>query len=155
MKTNQWIFLVAFFFSMQKNAIFLLTDFFLAKSSVVLFLTKTHLFCKSMQAFCLCSNFHCDQFFTGISYFFPLFSFGPSLKIPQTPVLSNIFSSSEIVLPRKFFILHVFFLGYIILAAIGSHCMYHLFKVLCWRIRSQIQPVLIVTGSSIAQQPQR
>lgn len=109
MKINQWIFLVAFFFSMQNNAIFLMTDFFLAKSSVVFFLTKTHFFCKSIQASCLCSNIYCNQFFTRTSYFFSLFSFGSSLKIPQIPVLSNIFSSSEMLLLRKLFILLGFF----------------------------------------------
>lgn len=100
------------FFFLHAEKCNLLTDrfFFGKKFCCFFFLTKILLFCKSMQAFCLCSNFHCNQFFTGISFFFfPLFSFGSSLKIPQTPVLSNIFSSSEILLPRKFFILLFFF----------------------------------------------
>lgn len=101
-------FLWLFFFSMQKNAIFLWQIFF-GKKFCCFFLTKTHLFCKSIQASCLCSNIYCNQFFTRTSYFFSLFSFGSSLKIPQIPVLSNIFSSSEMLLLRKLFILLVFF----------------------------------------------
>lgn len=110
MKINQWIFLVAFFFlHAEKCNLFNDRFFFWQKVLLFFFLTKTHFFCKSIQASCLCSNIYCNQFFTRTSYFFSLFSFGSSLKIPQIPVLSNIFSSSEMLLLRKLFILLGFF----------------------------------------------
>lgn len=107
---NQSVNISCGFFFLHAEQCNLFNDrFFFGKKFCCFFLTKTHFFCKSIQASCLCSNIYCNQFFTRTSYFFSLFSFGSSLKIPQIPVLSNIFSSSEMLLLRKLFILLVFF----------------------------------------------